>query len=163
MGDLGVVGVLGALFKDVVRAKAVPDVGVGHADVTVLLDEVAFHRPGLDEVVGNVIEDGEVRSRLEDYRNVGQVGRAVLVSGKRCDPHMRRAEAAIRHPRPQDGVHLGHVRAPQHEGVGVLEVIVAAHRLVHAEGADERDCGGCHAMAGVRVEVVGSEAGAHQL
>jgi hypothetical protein len=60
-------------------------------------------------------------------------------------------------------VHLGHVRAPQHEGVGLLDVVVAAHRLVDAEGAHEAGHRRGHAVAGVGVEVVGAEAGLHQL
>ena len=88
MRDLRVVGVLGALFQDVVGAQAVADVGVGHADVAVLLDELAVHGAGLDEVVGDVVQDREVRARLEDHRNVGQIGRAVLVGRKRRDPDM---------------------------------------------------------------------------
>ena len=45
----------------------------------------------------------------------------------------------------------------------MLEVIVAPHRLVHAEGPDEGDGRRGHAMAGVRIEVVGAEARPHQL
>jgi hypothetical protein len=73
------------------------------------------------------------------------------------------AQAAVGDARPQDRVHLGHVRAPQHEGVGVLDVVVAAHRLVDAEGAHEAGNRRGHAVAGVGVEVVGAEAGLHQL
>ena len=79
------------------------------------------------------------------------------------DLDMRVAEPAVGQARPQDRMHLGHVRAPQHEGVGVLEIVVAAHRLVHAEGAHEGVGGRRHAVAGVGVEIVGAEAGAHQL
>ena len=60
-------------------------------------------------------------------------------------------------------MHLGHVRAPQHERVGGFDVVVAAHRLVDAEGAHEADRGGGHAVAGIGIEIVGAEAGLHQL
>ena len=163
MRDLGVVGVLRPLLQHVLGPQAVADVGVGQAEIDVPVHELAVHRPGLDDVVRDVVHDREVRARLEDHRHVGEIRRAVLVGGERRDPHMRMAEAAVGHPGPQDRVHLGHVRAPEHEGVGMLEIVVATHRLVHAEGADEGDGGGRHAVAGVRIEIVGAEARPHQL
>ncbi len=61
------------------------------------------------------------------------------------------------------GMHLGHVGAPQHHGVGVLDVVIVAGRLVGAEHAVERrHCRG-HAVARVGVEVVGTETGLEQL
>ncbi|MNE85782.1 hypothetical protein D3C80_1828190 [compost metagenome] len=59
-------------------------------------------------------------------------------------------------------MHLGHVRAPEHEGVGGFDVVVAAHRLVHAEGAHEAHHRRGHAVAGVGVDVVAAKAGLHQ-
>ena len=52
---------------------------------------------------------------------------------------------------------------PEHERVGRLEVFVAAHRLVHAEGAHERVGRRGHAVARVGIEVVGAKARTHQL
>jgi hypothetical protein len=60
-------------------------------------------------------------------------------------------------------MHLGHVRAPQHERVGRLDVVVAAHRLVDAEGAHEARNRGRHAVARIRIDVVGAETGLEQL
>ena len=60
-------------------------------------------------------------------------------------------------------MHLRHVRAPQHECIGGLEVIVTAHRLVHAERPHEALGGRCHAVARIRIEVVGAKAGLEQL
>ena len=60
-------------------------------------------------------------------------------------------------------MHLRHVRAPQHKGIGGFDVVVAAHRLVDAEGADEPDRGGRHAVPRIRVDIVGAETGFHQL
>ncbi|MNO61707.1 hypothetical protein D3C76_523610 [compost metagenome] len=60
-------------------------------------------------------------------------------------------------------MHLGHVGAPEHEGVGLLDVVVAAHGLIHAEGAHETDHGGGHAVTGVGIQVVGAQARLHQL
>jgi hypothetical protein len=59
-------------------------------------------------------------------------------------------------------VHLRHVRAPQHECIGGLEIVVTAHRLIHAESAHEPHDGRRHAVAGVRVEIVGPEASFEQ-
>ncbi|MNU70075.1 hypothetical protein D3C71_594750 [compost metagenome] len=44
----------------------------------------------------------------------------------------------------------------------MLEVVITAHRLIHAEGAHEAISCRRHAVAGVGVEVVRSEASAHQ-
>ena len=60
-------------------------------------------------------------------------------------------------------MHLRHVRAPQHERIGLLEIVIAAHRLVHAEGADECVGSRGHAVSRVGIEIVGAESGAHQL
>mgnify|MGYP000524124748 CR=1 FL=1 len=64
------------------------------------------------------------------------------------------AQAPVCKACPEDRVHLRHVGAPEHEGIGVLEIVVAAHRFIHAEGPHEGIRGGCHAMAGIGVEVV---------
>ncbi|MND30444.1 hypothetical protein D3C80_209750 [compost metagenome] len=45
----------------------------------------------------------------------------------------------------------------------MFEIIVTAHRLIHAEGAHEGIGSRRHAVAGIGIEIVGAEAGAHQL
>ena len=97
---LRVVGVLGPLLEHVLRPKAVADVGVGHPDVAVLVDEVALRRAGLDDVVRDVVQDREVGAGLEDDRHVRQVGRAVLVGRQRRDPHVWGGQPAVGHPAP---------------------------------------------------------------
>jgi len=101
--------------------------------------------------------------RVEDHRDVGQLEAAMLEGGHHRDLDVWRAQSAVGEARPQHRVHLGHVRAPQHESVGSLDVFVTAHRLVHAEGAHEAECCRGHAVARVGVDVVGTEAGLHQL
>ena len=128
-----------------------------------VVDEFGVDPARLDDVVGDVIEDREVGARLEYDRDVGEVHAAMREGRQHRDLDMRVAEPAIGETRPQDRMHLGHVRAPQHEGIGVLEIVVAAHRLVHAEGAHEGIGRRGHAVAGVGVEIVGAKAGAHQL
>ena len=72
-------------------------------------------------------------------------------------------KAAVGEARPQDRVHLRHIRAPQYEGVGKLEIIVATHRLVDAEGADEACDRGRHAVARIRVQIVRAETALEKL
>ncbi len=79
------------------------------------------------------------------------------------DLHMRISETSVGEARPEDRMHLGHVRAPQHERVGVFEIVVAAHRLVHAEGAHEGGRGRGHAVTRVGIEIVRAEAATHEL
>jgi len=159
----GVAVVAGRLLQRMGGAQAVADVGHALAEVHVLLDEVLVHRAALDDVVADVVEDRQVRLRLEDQFAVGQLARAVREGGQHVQLDVLGRQAAVGHARPQDGMHLGHVRAPQHEGVGVLAVVIATHGLVDAEGAHEAGHGRGHAMACVRVEVVGAEAGLPQL
>ena len=59
-------------------------------------------------------------------------------------------------------MHLGHIGAPENEYIRVLEVIVAAHRLIDAETADERSNGRGHAVACIWLKAVGAEARFHQ-
>ena len=143
--------------------EAIADIGRALHEGGVVAHERLVDAAGRDDVVGDVVEDCEIRARLEDDRHVGQIHAAMREGRQHRDPHMRVAEPSVRQPRPQDRVHLGHVRAPQHERVGVLEIVVAAHRLVHAEGAHEGVGGGRHAVTRIGIEIVGAEAGPHQL
>ena len=128
-----------------------------------VLDEVLVDPPGRDDVVGDVVQDRQIRARLEHDRDVGEIGASVGEGREHRHLHMRMAQAPVGEPRPQDRMHLGHVRAPQHERVRRLEIVVAAHRLVHAEGAHEGDRRRRHAVAGIRIEIVGAKARPHQL
>ena len=60
-------------------------------------------------------------------------------------------------------MHLGHVGPPGDNGIGQFDVVVAARGFVDPEGLHKPGNGGRHAVAGVGVQVVGSEAGFHQL
>ena len=159
----GIGGVLRLFLQRVLGPQAVADVVVAQAERDVLGYEVAVHGVVLNDVVGDVIQDREVGLRPEGERQVGELVAAMLESGEHRHLHVRVAEAPVRDPSPQDRVHLRHVRAPQHEGIGMLDVVVAAHRLVDAEGAHEGDRGARHAVARVGIDVVGAKAGLHQL
>ena len=118
------------------------------------LDEVALYRVILNEVIGDVVENGEIGAGFEDECCVGKIGRAVLVGGQRHDLDVWRHQPAVDDAGPQNRMHLGHVRAPEHERIRLLHIVVTSHRLVHAEGAYETD--GCrgHAVARVGIEIV---------
>ena len=143
--------------------QPVADIGCALHEGGVVAHERLVDAAGRDDVVGDVVEDRQIRARLEDDRHVGQIHAAMGEGRQHRDLDMRMAEPAVGQPRPQDRVHLGHVRAPQHEGVGSLEIVVAAHRLVHAECPHEGVGGRRHAVARIGIEVVGAEAGPHQL
>ena len=153
----------GRLLERMLGPQAIADVGVAALEVDVSADELLVDPAGLDDVVGDVVEDHEIGLRGEHHRDVGELEIAVLEGREHGHLDVRRGQAAVGHPGPEDRVHLRHVGAPQHERVGRLDVVVAAHRLVHAEGAHEARDRGRHAVPGVGVEVVGAEARLHQL
>ena len=94
---------------------------------------------------------------------VGGHARPRPARGEVDDLHPGVPEPAVEQPGEQHRVHLGHVVAPEHEHVGVVDVLVAAHRLVQAEGRHEAGDGARHAEAGVGLDVVGPDAGLHEL
>jgi hypothetical protein len=120
----------------------------------VVAHELLVDPAGLNDVVRDVVQDREVGAWLEDDRDVRQVHAAVGKGGEYRNPHMRVPEAAVGKPGPQDRMHFRHVGAPEHEGIRILEIVITAHRLVHAEGAHEADRRRCHAVTRVGIEVV---------
>ena len=150
-------GVDGLDFERVGRPQAVADILDRTRELDVLLDEFLVHRAGIHDVILDVIEDREIRLRRENQRIVGELERAVLEGREYVHFAAGMREPAIGEARPQDRMHLRHVRAPQDEGVGEFEIVVAPHRLIDAESADEAGDGGGHAVARVRIEIVGAE------
>ena len=144
------------------RAQAVSDIGLPALEQGMSRDKLLVDPTGFDDVVGDGVEDVEVGLRLEHHADIGEVERAVLERRQHGDLDMRRAQAPIGDTRPQDRMHLRHVGAPQHERIRGLDVVVAAHGLVNAEGAHEADRGRRHAVARIRIDVVGAEAGLEQ-
>ena len=71
--------------------------------------------------------------------------------------------ATVGQARPQNRVHLRHVGTPQHEGIGVFQVIVTTHGFIHVEGAHKAHHRRGHAVPGVGIKVVGAEPRLHQL
>ena len=155
--------VAGHHFKRVVGAQAVADVGHALAEVDVLPDEVFVDCAGADDVVADVVQDRQVGLRLEQQLGIGHLAAAVREGRQHVHLDVLGGQPPVGDAAPQDGVHLGHVAAPQHEGVGMLGVVVAAHRLVGTEGADEAEHRAGHAVACVGVDVVAAQPGLHQL
>ena len=151
------------LFQRVVGAQTVADVGVGLGDVDVVFHELFVHRTILDDVVRDVVQDRQVGLRREDHAVVGQLERAVLKGRQYVHFSARLGQAGVGQTRPQDWVHLGHVRTPEHKGVCMLEVVIAAHRFVDTKGPDERSHGRGHAVTCVGVDVVRPQTGLHEL
>ncbi|MCY1341897.1 hypothetical protein D9M69_278650 [compost metagenome] len=160
---IGLGRVLRLLLQRVSGTQAVADVIGALGEAGVPAYELLVDRTALDDVVGDVVEDDQVGLRAEHHGNVGQLETAVLEGRQYRDLDMGIAQAPIGDPGPEDRVHLGHVRAPQHESVGGLDVVVAAHGFIHAKGAHEAHDRRSHAVTGVGVDVVGTQAGLHQL
>ena len=79
------------------------------------------------------------------------------------DPVLGRAQALVDNARPEHGVHLRHVGAPERHRVSELDVVVAPRRLVDTEGLHEGRHRRGHAVPGIGVEIVGAPPGLSQL
>ncbi len=144
-------------------AQTVADVGSAALEVDVLVNEVPVDPVMLDNIAGDVVKDGQIGLGREHDRQVGQIEAAVLKGGEHCHLDIGCAQPAIGHPSPENRVHLCHVGTPQHERISAFHVVVAAHGLVHAEGAHEPRRRRSHAVPGVGVDVVGAETGLIEL
>ena len=163
LGQVALGRVLGRLLQGVVRAQAVTDVCGRGIEVDVGVDEVPVHLVIADDVVGDVVEDRQVGLGLEDDAVVRQLEAAVLEGGEDMDLAAILGQAGVGEARPEHRVVLRHVRPPEDEGVGLLQVVIAAHGLVGAKGAHEADHGGGHAVTGVGVDIVRAKAGLVEL
>ena len=164
--DLGLarLGVLlGGVGELVARPHAVADVGRTGGEDAVLVDERLVDGAALHDLARDVVPDREVGVGLEDDLDVGRLRRAVVEGGQVEDAVALPAQALVDDARPEHRVHLGHVGAPEHHAVGGFDVVVAAGRLVDAEGLHEAGDRRGHAVAGVGVEVVRAPAGLDQL
>ena len=163
LGAAGVARVLGALLQRMLRPQSVADVGIPEAERRVLVNEIAIDAIGLDDVMGDVVEDRQIGLRSECELDVRQLVGPVLEGRQHCDLDVASAQPTVGHPGPEDWMHLRHVGTPQHERIRGLDVVITAHRLVGAEGTHEPHGGGSHAVARVGIQVVGPETGFHQL
>ena len=84
-------------------------------------------------------EEGDVGAGAQRHEHVGQRARAAVV---RVDvDHGRAARLGLHHPLEGDRVGLGHVRALEHDQVGVLQVAGQRARGAAAERGAEPDDG----------------------
>ena len=127
--------------------------------------DVAAHGVEIDEVLPqhhgeHTVEQGDVapgphrQVGVGDHRRLGHPGVDHDDPGRAILPH---------HPRHEQRVVVGHVRAPQHEDVGQRQIVVAAGRAVGAEAELVAGHRGRHAQCGVAVVVGEAHAEADQL
>ncbi len=64
------------------------------------------------------------------------------------------ATPAVDDATEEDGMHFSRVVAPGDDGIADIEVVVAAGGFIDAERADEPGDCGCHAEAGVGINIV---------
>ena len=60
--------------KRMFRPQAVTDIDRAFYEACMFVDEVLVHPSGRNDVVGDIIEYGEVGARLEHDRNVSEIG-----------------------------------------------------------------------------------------
>ncbi|EKE18231.1 MAG: hypothetical protein ACD_10C00076G0001 [uncultured bacterium] len=153
----------GTFFQCMRWPQAVTNVRRALLEIDVLVDESLIHLAILDNVIGDVIENCQVRLRRKNHRNIGQLVGAVLESGQHSDLDVLVRQLAVGQTRPQNRMHFRHVRAPQHKSVSMLDVVIATHRLINAESAHETGHRRGHTVTGVGVNIIGPETGLHQL
>ncbi len=125
-------------------------VGVGEH----VLAEVRF---GAQHVVDHAAEEGDVGAGAQRHEHVGECTRAAVV-GIDVD-HRRAARLGLHHPLERDGMGLGHVRALEHDQVGVLQVTRQRAGGATAEGRAEADDRRAVADAGLVLDLHDSRRG----
>ena len=96
--SVAVAGLGGAgrlLLQRMFRPQPIADVGLAALEQGVLVDEILVDATGLDDVVGDGVEDAEIGLRLEHHADVGEIERAVLECRQHGDADMRRAQPPI--------------------------------------------------------------------
>ena len=162
-GTIRITSIFGSFLQRMLWTQAITDVRIAQFEVAVLGHKLLVHTPCGDDVVGNVVQDRQVGLRLKGQLNIRQLIRTVLKGGQHSHLDVRCTQTAIRHTRPEHRMHFCHVRAPKHKGVRGFNVVIAAHGLIHAEGAHEAGHRRGHAVARIRIDVVGAKTGLEQL
>ena len=79
VGGVAGLGAAGRLFlQRMLGAQAVTDVGLPALEQGVPVDEILVDASGLDDVIGDGVEQIQIGLRLEHHADVGEVERAVL-------------------------------------------------------------------------------------
>ena len=115
----------GRHFERMLRPQPVADIGLAGMKVVWSRTKASLTRPVGDDVVGDVVEDRQVRSRLEYDGNVGKVHRAVREGRQHRAADMRVAEPAVGDAASTGSGASRPCRAPQHDRVGMLEIVIA--------------------------------------
>ena len=91
-------------------------------------NEILVDPAGLDDVVGDGVEQIEVALRLEHHADIGQVERAMLECRQHRDADMRRTQPPVGDTRPQDRQVCisAMLEPPQHERIRGLNVVIIA-------------------------------------
>ena len=76
-------------LQRMLRPQTVTDVGLTQLEDRMLGDKVLVDAIGLDDVVGDGVEDDEIRLWFEHHRDVGQLERAMLECGQHGHLDMR--------------------------------------------------------------------------
>ena len=126
-------------FQRMGWTQTVADVRHAFTQVNVLAKEILVNRIVLNDVVRDVVEDHQIGLRREDHTVIRQLKAAVLEGGENRDVNIRIGQTTVGDARPQDRVHLRHIRAPQDEGIGMFDIVIAAHRFIHTEGTHKAD------------------------
>ena len=146
---------LGGVVVVLVRVADILRTGL---ELAVVGDERGIVEVVGDQVIGNAVCNRQVGARAENERLVRARGGARDDGAKVIVAHVTAVELAGCQARVEHRMCLCHVGAPGHEHVGMVDVIVAACRLVGLEHVHEGDHRACHAQACVRVDVVGTQA-----
>jgi hypothetical protein len=127
-------------------------------EVAELVHELRVEGVLLDQQVRDAVHDSQIAVRAELQVVITEIRGACAARTDVNERHLFPARAAVNHAAEEHRMHLRHVVSPHDEHIALVEVVVAARRLVHAIHAEKaRDRAG-HADAGVGVDVVAGEA-----
>ena len=156
------IGIRGLFLQRMFVSKAITDIGGSTFEIGVLIDKIPVDGVILNDVVGNKISDCQVTLRGKYDAIISQFERAMIISRHHVNSYVWVAQTVVGQAGPQNRVHLGHIGAPQNEGIRVFKIVVAAHGLVDTEAAHESAHSRRHTMARVGIEIIGTEPGFHQ-
>ena len=124
---------------------SISDVLSARLELQVILDELLVIGFILDKVMSNAIRNGEVAIVSKHYYLVGSGRRARAERRNIVMFHIGVAYLARHNTRVQHRMRLSHVGAPGDENVGIVNIGIAASRLVGLKNVHETNNGTCHA------------------
>src|SRR5438270_19129 len=152
-----------ALLRVPAREEAVELLGVGetrvddHRRVRVVLDVLAEVQLVLEDVVDDPAEERDVATGADPDVLRGHRARA---GEARVDVEdLCAALPRLEHPLETDRVVLGHVRAHDHDAVGVLEILLEVRRTASSERGPQTGDRGAMSYAGLVLDLDDAERG----